>query len=105
MRRKLIIAGLVVAFIIGVLATESHWEGTDDSVIGPLASQAGVQEKHILPWQLNGDLELFVFCAGGAVAGFAAGYYWRALFGGSSVAGKDVPGADTGMLPAGRKTS
>lgn len=84
MRRKLIIAGLVVAFIVAVLATESEWMGTDDTVVGSLSEKAGVHETQLLPWNLTGDLQLFVFCAGGAVAGFAAGYYWRALFGGTS---------------------
>ena len=81
MKRRLIIAALIIVFIGGVLATESQWRGTDDSVVGSLASQAGVRETQLLPWHLNGDLQLFVFCAGGAVAGFAVGYYWRALFG------------------------
>ena len=108
MKRKLIIAGLIVAFIVAVLATESEWMGTDDTVVGSLAEKAGAHESRLLPWNLTGDLQLFVFCAGGAVAGFAAGYYWRTLFGGSSpsekAAGGGAPDAPRGELPAGRET-
>lgn len=80
MKRWLVIITLLVIFLAGVFTTKAEWQGTDDSVIGPMAEKAGVEEKQILPWTLEGDLELFVFCTGGAVAGFAAGYYWRQLF-------------------------
>jgi hypothetical protein len=81
MRRKLIIAALAVLFIGAVLGTSSEWLGTDDTVVGGLAQKAGVHESQLLPWELTGDLQLFVFCAGGAIAGFTVGYYWRTLFG------------------------
>ena len=81
MRRKLIIAALAVLFIGAVLATSSKWMGTDDTVVGGLAQKAGVRQSQLLPWSLTGDLQLFVFCAGGAIAGFTVGYYWRSLFG------------------------
>lgn len=83
MRRRLIILSLVVIFLVAVLATKAEWRGTDDSVVAPMAQQAGIETSHLLPWSLDGDLELFVFCAGGAVAGFAAGYFWRQLFAGN----------------------
>lgn len=83
MRRRLIILSLIAVFLAAVLATNSEWRGTDDSVIAPMAEQAGSETSQLLPWSLAGDLELFVFCAGGAIAGFAAGYYWRQLFAGN----------------------
>ena len=93
MKLKLIIAAAAVVFAGAVLMTASRWQGTDDTVTGQLASRAGVQQTQILPWKLQGDLLLFVFCAGGAVAGFTLGYYWRALFG-DAAAGR--PGAAGG---------
>lgn len=80
MKRWLVIAGVTAIFIAAVLVTKSSWQGTDESVIGPLAEQAGVEEKQVLPWTIEGDLLLFVFTAGGAVAGFIGGYYWKTLF-------------------------
>lgn len=77
--KRLLIAAVIV-FIAAILLTQSNWQGTDDSVIGPLAERAGVKEKTLLPWSIEGDLELFVFCAGGAIAGFIGGYLWKTLF-------------------------
>jgi hypothetical protein len=82
MRLKLILIIMTAAlFIGGVLATSSRWEGdVTEAAAGPLAEKAGVEETQVLPWKLEGDLLLFVFLAGGATAGFAAGYSWRKLF-------------------------
>lgn len=71
----------VVLFTVGVLATSSDWDGDiTEQAADPLAREAGVEEKRFLPWDIGGDLLLFFFLTGGAVAGFAAGYYWRQLF-------------------------
>lgn len=77
------IIAAVAVFMIAVLLTRSQWDGdvTEGAAL-PLAEQAGVAESQILPWKVEGDLLLFVFLAGGATAGFAAGYYWRSLFSG-----------------------
>ncbi len=83
--RRLAVAAIALVFIAAVLATSSKWLGTDDTVTGGLAQKAGVSQTRLLPWNLTGDLQLFVFCAGGAVAGFTIGYFWRSLF---SQAGK-----------------
>ena len=83
MKRKLIICAAVILFLLAVLATEAEWDGDiTESAAAPLADSAGVAESHILPWRIEGDLLLFVFLAGGSIAGFAAGYYWRTLFAG-----------------------
>jgi cobalt/nickel transport system permease protein/cobalt/nickel transport protein len=80
MRRKKII--LIVAlsiFLVALLATASAWDGDiTEHAAENLAPDAG--ETQILPWKIEGDLLLFFFLAGGAIAGFAAGYYWRKLF-------------------------
>lgn len=81
MRRWLIVLVVVAVFLPAVLFTESRWEGdVTESAAAPLAEKAGVEESHVLPWKIDGDLLLFFFLSGGAVAGFAAGYYWRQLF-------------------------
>jgi len=83
-KRKLIICAAVILFLLAVFATEAEWDGDiTESAAAPLADSAGVTESHILPWRVEGDLLLFVFLAGGSIAGFAAGYYWRTLFSGS----------------------
>lgn len=85
MKRTLIIVAVVLVFLLAVLMTESKWEGdVTESAAAPLAEKAGVGESHVLPWKIDGDLLLFFFLSGGAVAGFAAGYYWRVLFSESS---------------------
>lgn len=77
----MIIVGVVVVFLAAVLMTESQWQGdVTEAAAGPLAQKAGVEQAQVLPWKIDGDLLLFFFLAGGAVAGFAAGYYWRVLF-------------------------
>lgn len=85
MKRWLIVLSVVVVFMAAVLMTESKWEGdVTEAAANPLAEKAGVEEAHILPWKIDGDLLLFFFLSGGAVAGFAAGYYWRSLFPGTA---------------------
>ncbi len=82
MKRWLIVIVLVAAFIGGVLATGSRWEGdVTEAATEPLAQQTGMEEKQVLPWSVEGDLLLFVFLTGGAAAGFAFGYNWHKLFG------------------------
>ena len=84
MKRWVLIITVVGVFLAAVLVTESKWEGdVTEGAATPLAEKAGVEESEVLPWKVDGDLLLFFFLSGGAVAGFAAGYYWRTLFPGS----------------------
>ena len=84
MKRWVLIITVVGVFLAAVLFTESKWEGdVTEGAATPLAEKAGVEESEVLPWKVDGDLLLFFFLSGGAVAGFAAGYYWRTLFPGS----------------------
>lgn len=61
------------------LAGESRWSGVDESVIEKIAQQHGREAREPLINTDQGDLLLFVFLLAGAVGGFVAGYYWRAL--------------------------
>ena len=55
------------------------WGGVDVNVIEKYAADAGREARKPLINTDQGDLLLFVFALGGAVGGFAAGYYWRRL--------------------------
>jgi len=55
------------------------WVGVDETVVEKVAKEHGREAKAPLINTDQGDLLLFVFLAGGAVAGFAAGYFWRQL--------------------------
>jgi ABC-type cobalt transport system substrate-binding protein len=58
---------------------EGPWGGVDVNVIEKYAVDAGREAREPLINTDQGDLLLFVFALGGAVGGFAAGYYWRRL--------------------------
>ena len=58
---------------------EGPWGGVDVNVIEKYASDAGREAREPFINTDKGDMLLFVFALGGAVGGFAAGYYWRRL--------------------------
>ncbi len=55
------------------------WTGVDEAVVEKIAKEQGRVVKSPLINTDQGDLLLFVFLAGGAIGGFAAGYCWRQL--------------------------
>lgn len=55
------------------------WKGVDEAVVEKVAKEHGREAKAPLINTDQGDLLLFVFLVGGAVAGFVAGYFWRQL--------------------------
>jgi len=78
----------MVLLLIAVLCTlppATHagekWPGVDESVIEKFAKEHGQEARKALINTDQGDLLLFVFLLAGAVGGFIAGYYWRALMG------------------------
>ncbi|GAW68570.1 cobalt ABC transporter permease [Geoanaerobacter pelophilus] len=71
---------LLFAFYFFTLAPKS-WEGVDEAVVEKIAREHGREATAPLIDPGSGDLLLFGFLVGGAVAGFAAGYYWRQLTG------------------------
>ncbi|HVN95975.1 MAG TPA: hypothetical protein VMT62_06070 [Syntrophorhabdaceae bacterium] len=61
------------------LAHSGNWAGVDESVVEKFAKEQGHEAR--APFiNTEGDLLPFLFLLAGAVGGFAAGYYWRALF-------------------------
>lgn len=80
-RSVIIIAAVLACFVVAALATSSAWDGDiTDEAADNLAAGGDSAEDRVLPWNIDGDLLLFFFLAGGATAGFIAGYYWRKLF-------------------------
>ena len=59
---------------------EAKWEGVDKTVIEKYAEAAGRPPREPYINTDQGDLLLFCFLAAGAIAGFIAGYLFRALF-------------------------
>jgi len=60
-------------------AAAAQWSGVDESVVQKYAVQHGrAPGKPVIDTD-QGDMLLFLFLLGGAVAGFAVGYYWRQL--------------------------
>lgn len=55
------------------------WVGVDEAVVEKVAREHGREAKAPLINTDQGDLLLFIFLGGGAVAGFVAGYFWRQL--------------------------
>ncbi len=88
---RIVTAGIVLAVIAMVVwgwlalaggapqGKEGTWSGVDESVIEKFAADAGREAWEPFINTDQGDLLLFVFALGGAVGGFAAGYYWRRL--------------------------
>lgn len=71
------------------LCAESKWPGVDEAVVKKIAREHGREERASLFPQPEGDLQLFMFLAAGAVGGFAAGYYWRVLLEGKKRKGDE----------------
>jgi cobalt/nickel transport protein len=83
-----VVCALAVAACILLRAHPSGgeaWSGVDDSVIGRFVAEAGRPAPRPLFGWLQGDLLLFAFLWAGLLAGFALGYWGRALFGEEAV--------------------
>jgi ABC-type cobalt transport system substrate-binding protein len=61
------------------LAEGGKWSGVDETVVEKYAKEHGREARRPLVDTDRGDLLLFLFLLAGAVGGFVAGYYWRAL--------------------------
>lgn len=81
---KWVIPGLFMALLIYLGVSPLSMPGADErvnSVAEKYAREVGAGERPPLINTDKGDLLLFVFATGGAVAGFWLGYNWRDLFG------------------------
>lgn len=74
----LLIPALLYTLSFFSLAPKS-WQGVDEAVVEKIAKEYGREAKAPLVSPDKGDTLLFVFLVGGAVGGFAAGYFWRVL--------------------------
>ncbi len=76
----LILGVLLLLIVLASLDRSAKWEGIDTAVVGKYATELGQEPQRPLI-NLSGDSLLFAFTSSAAIAGFAAGYYWRQLFG------------------------
>ena len=60
--------------------TEHKWSGVDETVVEKFARDAGRPPREPFINTDQGDLLLFCFLVAGAIGGFIAGYFFRALF-------------------------
>ncbi|MDD5167257.1 MAG: energy-coupling factor ABC transporter permease [Syntrophales bacterium] len=60
-------------------AADTRWAGVDETVVEKIAKEHGRAPQEPLIDIGHGDLPLFLFLVAGAVGGFAAGYFFRAL--------------------------
>ncbi|GAB6171027.1 hypothetical protein JCM15765_05050 [Paradesulfitobacterium aromaticivorans] len=81
---KWLVAIVFLALLVYVGTSSMSMPGADEKVgevAAKYAAEIGVKERPPLINTDKGDLLLFVFAAGGAVAGFYLGYQWRGFFG------------------------
>lgn len=76
----LILAGILLSGPTSTSGRAASWSGVDETVIEKFAEKAGRPARQPFINTDQGDLLLFVFLLAGAVGGFAAGYWFRALF-------------------------
>ncbi len=75
---------LLISLIVFVGVTDLKMPGADEKVGGiaeRYAKEVGAGKREPFINTDKGDLLLFVFALGGAIAGFWLGYNWRDLFG------------------------
>jgi len=77
-----LIGVLVLCLLMPVWAQAGEqWQGTDDLVDRKMGEMTGVTASEPLIDIAQGNLGLFLFAAGGFVAGTVFGYQWRKIFG------------------------
>jgi len=75
---------------------EEKWKGLDEAVIEKVAEERGRKAQSL--FELEGDLELFVFSLFSGISGFIAGYYWRKLLYEEALKGKNAPSPERESL-------
>jgi len=79
MKRITMIPALLVLLLSITAPSFALWNGVDETVVEKYAEEHGRSARDPYINTDQGDLLLFLFLLGGAVAGFAGGYYWRTL--------------------------
>ncbi|WP_240731965.1 hypothetical protein [Geobacter sp. FeAm09] len=74
--------GVFLWSVATVSPAAEQWQGIDETVVQKIAREHGREARKPLIDTGEGDMQLFMFLLAGAVGGFAAGYYWRALLDG-----------------------
>ncbi|MEJ2193149.1 MAG: cobalt ABC transporter permease [Nitrospirota bacterium] len=69
----------LLTFAAPIHPARARWSGVDETVVEKYAEEHGREARDPYINTDKGDLLLFVFLLGGAVGGFAGGYYWRVL--------------------------
>lgn len=78
MIRKISIFFLVLLTLVifgSSTSAEEKWKALDEAVIEKIAQERGKEPKAL--FELEGDLELFLFTLLAGASGFVAGYFWR----------------------------
>jgi hypothetical protein len=89
-----LVSALSALSALGVVRSYAtcEWPGVDEAVIGRFVEEAGRARPRPLFDGLRGDALLFAFLCAGLVAGFALGFWGRALF--VERAGAPTPNGD-----------
>lgn len=82
MKRRIIMISVLLWSMATVSLAAEQWQGIDETVVQKIAREHGREARKPLIDTGEGDIQLFVFLLAGAVGGFVAGYYWRALLDG-----------------------
>ncbi len=81
--KNLLIVLISLVLLSGVTVAEEEmpekWAGIDEAVIEKYATDKG-REAADPPFNVEGDMLLFLFALAGAIGGFIMGYYWHKVF-------------------------
>lgn len=75
-----IFAVLLIQFFIlfsELSVAHEKWKALDETVIEKIAQERGKEPRAL--FELEGDLELFLFTLIAGISGFVVGYFWRKL--------------------------
>lgn len=76
----LLLAGMLVSGPMSACGEAASWAGVDETVIEKFAEKAGRPARDPFINTDRGDIILLAFLLAGMGGGFAAGYWFRALF-------------------------
>lgn len=71
----LLFALFALLLINGSTLAEEKWKALDEAVIEKIAEERGKSPRAL--FELEGDLELFLFTLLAGISGFISGYFWR----------------------------